>query len=364
MYGHDKDQIIHRSFITRPFNFHWGVDVKAHNDALTGMQNFSSRNQALKNILQYPIIISHCSKIALLAERTQPTSAIQDYFTILVSFIQACVHLPLRTTDNMSPLFYFANLKGGDGSDNEDDTSVMTQNTTHSLSSTHSTRSTSTSSTASSSSGSSSSTRRRRRRQWKATRDQWRLKVQQSMTTYVTRQKVATRRRRRRRNLSVSFAKEPPEEIPTLSRNDYTKAERKACWMKESQIDKTLEKCKRLVQTSKSYMGHNGKNDKKKVCLRGLEKLSEMGLVVSQCNKQDAYQAVLYSKFTGQDLKEYDADKNKYEEFEIIEHLIAKRYTAISERCIKRAIKQAQQDEIDAVKYLTPNKSKLSSRKG
>jgi hypothetical protein len=126
----------------------------------------------------------------------------------------------------------------------------------------------------------------------------------------------------------VSFSS-TPEVYPTITRKDYSRAEIKACWFNGRDYERTVKKCQKIIENKEGL----------KYCTRGMERLSETGLHVTICNRNDAYQAV------------FDHRRIRSGQVKLSPERIAERYREVAHRCQKRAVKLAELDAIAAAKH-------------
>jgi hypothetical protein len=129
---------------------------------------------------------------------------------------------------------------------------------------------------------------------------------------------------------SVCFA--PTAQIFfTLNIDEYSEAERVACWFERSDYEQILEKCHKVVRKCKTWTSE-AKNSK--LCTRGLERMTKMGNEVARYNRVDAYDAVLSQR--GEPSPE----------------MIARLYSGVTIRSKKRALRLAEGDAASALRYI------------
>jgi hypothetical protein len=127
-----------------------------------------------------------------------------------------------------------------------------------------------------------------------------------------------------------------PQTFYILPRSAYTQGEWKACFYEPEDYERIVDKCWKLLQkntTSKPGM---------KLCMRGLERMTESGMKIKNYNRSDAYHAVLDQQ------REFEHEYGRD-----CPELIAQLYHDVAQRCQKGAQRLAYSDAMQAARYYT-----------
>jgi hypothetical protein len=135
---------------------------------------------------------------------------------------------------------------------------------------------------------------------------------------------------------SVSFSSSKPQTFYTLPRSAYTPDEWKACFYEPEDYERIVDKCWKLLQKHKKKTSKPGM----KLCMRGLERMIESGMTIKDCNRSDAYHAVLDQQ------REFE---HKYGRD--CPELIAQLYHDVAKRSQKGAYMLAYSDAMQAARY-------------
>jgi hypothetical protein len=98
-----------------------------------------------------------------------------------------------------------------------------------------------------------------------------------------------------------------------------------------------VDKCWKLLQKHKKKTLKPGM----KLCMRGLERMTESGMAIKDCNRSDAYHAVLDQQ------REFEHEYGRD-----CPELIAQLYHDVAKRSQKRAQRLAYSDAMQAARYL------------
>jgi hypothetical protein len=135
--------------------------------------------------------------------------------------------------------------------------------------------------------------------------------------------------RLRRRTLSVA---PEIEIIETLALDDYTPEEISAYWFDDDDYDDMAFDCEKIIGKMNK---RNGSINRNKYCTRGLERMTDIGLALINCNRNDSYDAVL---------EEQDVQWDKQEDHH---ERIAQLYREVaSRRCHVEAHQRGMQDAL------------------
>jgi hypothetical protein len=134
---------------------------------------------------------------------------------------------------------------------------------------------------------------------------------------------------------TVSFAA-VIETFHTLALDDYTEEEISASWFDDDDYDDITDDCENTI--SKMNKKRNGSINRHKYCIRGLERMTDIGSALANCNKNDSYDAVLEEQDTQWDNQEDDSGER-----------IARFYREVaSRRCHAEAHQRGMQDALIA----------------
>lgn len=127
------------------------------------------------------------------------------------------------------------------------------------------------------------------------------------------------------------------DQIKILSRKDYTKEEKNACWFQPKEMAKIADSC--VKQATKMERGQVLKD--KKFCSRGLEQLTLIGGIAKLRNRHDSIDAVL-------DEQDYQITSNGF----VDEDSIAYLYEQITSSSLLWARTVALRDQREAENFL------------
>jgi hypothetical protein len=139
---------------------------------------------------------------------------------------------------------------------------------------------------------------------------------------------------------TVSFAP-AIETFHTLALEDYTQEEISASWFNDDDYDDIVDNCVKIIANNKSH----GSTKKNEDCIRGLERMNDIGLALLNCNRSDSYDAVLEEQGVQWDNQEDDHGDR-----------IARLYREVaSRRCHVEAHQRGMQDALVAEELLLIN---------
>jgi hypothetical protein len=142
------------------------------------------------------------------------------------------------------------------------------------------------------------------------------------------------------RRRTVSFAP-MVETLQTLALGDYTKEEISASWFDDDDYYDISYNCRNIISkmNKKSY----GSIKRNEDCIRGLERMTDIGLALRACNRNDSYDAVLEEQDVQWDNQEEDDHGGR----------IAQLYREVaSRRCHVEAHQRGMQDALIAEELL------------
>jgi hypothetical protein len=141
--------------------------------------------------------------------------------------------------------------------------------------------------------------------------------------------KVKKRSRHTKRS-SVSFDK-TYEVCPSLSIDDYTPAELKACWYEDDEYNTIRRECGKVIKKMEQGKAINAR----KYCVRGLEKFTAEAQDLRELNQVNSFIAVLEEQSKQLIMGVKDPKK------------IAKEYrSVVAKRCQQEATKKGEQDAL------------------
>ena len=140
----------------------------------------------------------------------------------------------------------------------------------------------------------------------------------------------------------VSFAP-VIETFHTLALDDYTQEEISASWFDDDDYDDIFDNCVEIIK-------NNGSIIRNEDCIRGLERMTDIGLALLNCNRNDSYDAVL---------DEQDVQWNNQED----DHgdRIARLYREVaSRRCHLEAHQRGIQDALVVADFLLVDEGRMN----
>jgi hypothetical protein len=131
---------------------------------------------------------------------------------------------------------------------------------------------------------------------------------------------------------TVSFA-DVIESFQILALDDYTQEEISASWFDDDDYDDIVADCVKIIMNNKSDGFVTNNED----CIRGLERMNDIGLALLNCNRNDSYDAVLEEQGVQRDNQEQDYHGDR----------IARLYREVaSRRCHVEAQQRGMQDAL------------------
>ena len=113
---------------------------------------------------------------------------------------------------------------------------------------------------------------------------------------------------------TVKFALQRNETYAALSVEDYSDDEIKACWYSDEEYQKIWRRCDKVIDK----LNHGKAVNPRKYCIRGLERMTSLSHTRIECNRHDAYDAVILEQESQRKQNEYDPDRMAYLYREIV----------------------------------------------
>jgi hypothetical protein len=147
---------------------------------------------------------------------------------------------------------------------------------------------------------------------------------------------------------TVSFAAVIETFLHTLALDDYTQEEISASWFDDDDYDEIADDYENII--SKMNNKSNGSIKRNKYCSRGLERMTDIGSALANCNKNDSYDAVLEEQDAQWDNQEDDSGER-----------IARFYREVaSRRCHVEAHQRGMQDALIAEELILVDERRKS----